>query len=80
MRSDKSLGVYEAASKVARDLGYEVSEDEIKNLIFGIQNRKDKSVTELSDDELEQVAGGVKKFPVTWEGQEEDLRDRHGFW
>ena len=71
LRSDKSLGVYEAASKVARDLGYEVSEDEMKNLIFGIQNRKDESVTGLSDDELEQVAGGV----ATWEGQEEDLRD-----
>ena len=76
LRSDKSLGVYEAASKVARDLGYEVSEDEMKNLIFGIQNRKDESVTELSDDELEQVAGGI----FTWEGQEDDLRDGHGFW
>ena len=76
LRSDKTLGVYDAASKVARDLGYEVSEDEMKNLILGIQNRKDESVTELSDDELEQVAGGL----VNWEGQEDDLRDGHGFW
>ena len=58
LRSDETLSVMEAGRRVARELGYEVSEDESKPFIARLQNRRGQDKTQLSDDELDMVAGG----------------------
>lgn len=57
LRSDETLSVHEAGIKVAHELGYEVSEDDVKNFIALMQRRKNSGM-QLSNDELEGVAGG----------------------
>ena len=58
LRGDETLSVMEAGRRVARELGYEVSEDEAKPFITRLQNRRGQDKTQLADDELENVAGG----------------------
>ena len=58
LRGDETLSVMEAGRRVARELGYEVSEDEAKSFITRFQNRRGQDKTQLNDDELENVAGG----------------------
>ena len=60
LRSDETLGIMEAGQRVARELGYEVSDDEAKPLIDQFQSRKTQNKKTLSDDELDNVAGGVR--------------------
>ncbi len=55
LRSDETLSVIEAGIKVARELGYQISDDEAKKLVA----RSGQGKTQLNDDELNQVAGGV---------------------
>ena len=58
LRDDETLSVMEAGRRVARDLGYEVSEDDAKPFIARMQNRCGQDKTQLSDNELDNVAGG----------------------
>ena len=58
LRSDETLSVMEAGIRVARELGYEVSEDEAKTFIARLQNRRNQGKAQLSDNELDNVAGG----------------------
>ena len=58
LRSDETLSVMEAGIRVARELGYEVSEDESKPFIARLQNRRGQDKTQLNDEELDNVAGG----------------------
>ena len=58
LRSDETLSVMEAGRRVARELGYEVSEDDAKPFIARMQNRCGQDKTQLSDDDLDKVAGG----------------------
>ena len=58
MRGDGTLGVMEAGQQVARELGYEVSEEEAKSFIAQMQTRDNKGKKVLSDDELDSAAGG----------------------
>ena len=58
LRSDANLSVLEAWIKVARELGYKVSEDDAKKFITRMQYGNNAGKTQLSDDELEHVAGG----------------------
>ena len=58
LRGDETLSVMEAGRRVARELGYEVSEDEAKSFITRWQNRRGQDKTKLNDDELDNVAGG----------------------
>lgn len=44
----------QAAVKVAKDAGFDISADEVKALVVNVKGQSG----ELSDDELEQVAGG----------------------
>ena len=54
LRGDKTLSITEASRQVARELGYEISEEETKKLMA--QQRT--PMRELTDSELENVAGG----------------------
>ena len=45
----------DAVAAIAKDAGFMISIDDLKNA----------QVTELSDDELENVAGGAAKYPET---------------
>jgi predicted ribosomally synthesized peptide with nif11-like leader len=47
-------GEIQAAVKVAKDAGFDISADEMKALVLGVKRQSG----ELSEDELEQVAGG----------------------
>ena len=58
LRGDETLSVMEAGIRVARELGYEVSEDEAKKFLARLQNRRGQDKTQLSNDELDNVAGG----------------------
>ena len=58
LRGDETLSVMEAGIRVARDLGYEISEDEAKKFLARLQNRRGQDKTQLSDNELDNVAGG----------------------
>ena len=55
LRGDETLSVIGAGIRVARELGYEVSEDEIKALIARMRG---EGKTQLNDSELDKVAGG----------------------
>ncbi|MBQ9404620.1 MAG: hypothetical protein IJU15_06500 [Synergistaceae bacterium] len=58
LRSDETLSIMEAGQRVARELGYEVKDDEAKKFVARMQARgQDK--TKLSDKELDNVAGGI---------------------
>ena len=59
LRGDETLSVMEAGRRVARELGYEVSEDKAKPFIARLQNRRGQDKTQLSDEELDNVAGGI---------------------
>ena len=58
LRGDGTLGVMEAGQQVARELGYEVSDEEAKSFIEKMQNRGTQGKKSLSDDELDNAAGG----------------------
>ena len=60
LRADKTLSVYEAGIKILRELGYEISDDESKTFIKLLRNRGNQGKTQLSDDELDDAAGGHK--------------------
>ncbi|MDT3702973.1 MAG: Nif11-like leader peptide family RiPP precursor [Thermincola sp.] len=47
-------GKFRQAVKVAKDAGFDISADEMKALVLGVKRQSG----ELSEDELEQVAGG----------------------
>ena len=55
LRGDKTLSITEASRQVARELGYEISDEEAKKLITA---RRQASKGKLSDEELDNVAGG----------------------
>ena len=58
LRGNEKLSVIEAMIRVARELGYEVSEDEAKALIARLQKKRGGNKTQLNDYELDDVAGG----------------------
>lgn len=58
LRSDETLTVIEAGKHVAHELGYEISEDDEKKFVARFQARRGQGKTQLSDDELDNVAGG----------------------
>lgn len=80
-RSDETLSVVEAGIRAARELDYEVTEEDAKRFLDRAQN----GVRELSSDELENVAGGIRIIPGMRISSEDDLYDdpvmaSHGFW
>lgn len=50
-------GEVEAAVKVAKDAGFDISADAVKMLVVNVK----RQAGELSEDDLENVAGGVMK-------------------
>ena len=58
LRGDKTLSITEASRQVARELGYQVSDEETKKLMA--QQRT--PMRELTDSELENVAAGGGGF------------------
>jgi len=66
LRGDKTLSVMEAGRRVARELGYEVSEDDAKTFITRLQNRHGQGKIQLNDDELDNVAGGDVPYCILW--------------
>ena len=62
LRGDETLSFVEAGVRVACELGYEISEDETKTFTAGLRNRRGEGKTQLSDEELDKVAGGECSF------------------
>ena len=58
LRSDETLSIMEAGQRAAHELGYEVPNDAAKDLMAYLQARRGQGKEQLSDDELENVAGG----------------------
>ena len=58
LRGDEALSVLDAGLIVARELGYELGEDEAKGIIASLQRIKEVEKKDLSDEDLEMVAGG----------------------
>ena len=58
LRSDETLSIMEAGQRTARELGYEVPDDEAKDFVARLQAIRGQGKEQLSDDELENVAGG----------------------
>lgn len=54
LRSDATLSASEAGQRVARELGYELSEDEAKKFATRMQAKGGQ----LTEEELKHVAGG----------------------
>ena len=48
----------EAGQRAARELGYEVSDEEAQPLVDRLQGRSPQGKKSLSDDELDNAAGG----------------------
>lgn len=72
-RSDETLSVMEAGIRAARELGYEVTEEDAKRFIDRAQN----GVRELSPDELENVAGGGHPIDDLYD---DPVMASHGHW
>lgn len=60
LRSDATLSVVEAGQRVARELGYEVSDDEAKKFAARIP----ANGRELTEEEAKNVAGGVQNLKL----------------
>lgn len=72
-RSDETLSVMEAGIRAARELGYEVTEEDAKRFLDRAQN----GVRELSLDELQNVAGGGDPIDDLYD---DPVMASHGFW
>lgn len=66
MRGDDTLTVTEAGKRVAHELGYEISEDEAKPFIDIFQARHGQGKTQLNNEELDNVAGGLCTHGPCW--------------
>ena len=58
LRSDETLSIMEAGQRAARELGYEVPDDAAKDLMARLQAIRGHAKEQLSDNELDNAAGG----------------------
>ena len=69
LRSDETLSIMEAGQRTARELGYEVSDDATKDFVTRLQAIRGQGKEQLSDDELDNVAGGENGNCVCFGGE-----------